>query len=61
MLKAKITKPSRWPAQCDLCQELFLQGMKCKKRYQTHCQQIIPPSCGLPDALLYRPVCHCTG
>jgi len=43
------------PARCDFCSELFFQGMKCKeckKRYHTHCQQHVPPSCGLPEPLL---------
>ncbi len=43
------------PARCDLCQEIFFQGMKCKeckKRYHTICQQHVPPSCGLPEPLL---------
>jgi len=54
MINHRFTKTFK-PARCMYCQEIFFQGMKCKEckfRCHTHCQNLVPPSCGLPEDLL---------
>jgi len=54
MIAHRFTKTFK-PARCDLCQEYFFQGLKCKEckfRCHTQCEQQVPPSCGLPEQLL---------
>jgi len=54
MIAHRFTKTFK-PARCDLCQEYFFQGLKCKEcKFRCHaaCEQSVPPSCGLPDQLL---------
>jgi len=54
MISHRFTKTFK-PARCMYCQEIFFQGMKCKEckfRCHTHCQSLVPPSCGLPEDLL---------
>jgi len=54
MIAHRFTKTFK-PARCDLCQEYFFQGLKCKEckfRCHTQCEHQVPPSCGLPEQLL---------
>ena len=55
MIAHRFTKTFK-PARCDLCQEYFFQGLKCKEckfRCHTQCEQQVAPSCGLPEQLLH--------
>jgi len=62
MIAHRFTKTFK-PARCDLCQEYFFQGLKCKEckfRCHTQCEQQVPPSCGLPEQLLHLYFEHIT-
>ena len=50
-------KKTYMPAKCDYCQEnifppLGLKCKECKFRCHTHCEKMVPPSCGLPNEFL---------
>eukprot|EP00092_Neocalanus_flemingeri_P041743 GFUD01045464.1.p1 GENE.GFUD01045464.1~~GFUD01045464.1.p1 ORF type:complete len:922 (-),score=231.77 GFUD01045464.1:277-3042(-) len=62
MIAHRFTKTFK-PARCDLCQEYFFQGLKCKEckfRCHTQCEHQVPPSCGLPEQLLQEYFEHIT-